>query len=105
MLSIGYGMVTEWFWRGQTLGKRVLRLRVVDEAGLALRPSQIVVRNLLRAVDFLPVAYGFGLTAMLLDGRFRRLGDLAAGTMVIYDAPAQQPIPAPHAEPSDRAGC
>src|SRR5690349_15330592 len=47
-ISIGYGIVCEWYWRGQTLGKRTLRLRVVDAEGMRLQLDQIVTRNLLR---------------------------------------------------------
>jgi uncharacterized RDD family membrane protein YckC len=83
-LSIGYAAAAEWFWRGQTLGKRVLKLRVVDEAGLALQPSQVIVRNLLRAVDALPLFYLIGGAAVLLSRNGQRLGDYAAGTVVIH---------------------
>ena len=82
-VSIGYGIVLEWFWRGQTVGKRMLRLRVVDAEGLKLRFSQIVLRNLLRAVDMLPGPYLIGGLACLLSRRAQRLGDLAANTVVI----------------------
>src|SRR5713226_2817669 len=51
VISIGYGIAFEWFWRGQTLGKRVLGLRVMDEQALRLEFSQVAVRNLLRVVD------------------------------------------------------
>src|SRR4051794_28343755 len=47
VLSIGYGILTEWYWRGQTLGKRLLRLRVMDAQGFKLNFSQIALRNLL----------------------------------------------------------
>ena len=82
-VSIGYGMVMEWHWRGQTLGKRLLRLRVMDEQGLRLRFNQIVIRNLLRAVDILPGLYFIGGLSCLLSRRGQRLGDIAATTMVI----------------------
>lgn len=82
-ISIGYGIVTEWYWRGQTVGKRMLRLRVVDEQGLRLSFSQIVIRNLLRAVDLLPGLYLFGGVACLLSPRAQRLGDFAANTVVV----------------------
>lgn len=82
-ISIGYGILAEWLWRGQTVGKRLLRLRVVDERGLRLQPSQIVVRNLLRFVDLLPVFYLVGGAAMVLTRRAQRLGDIAAGTVVV----------------------
>lgn len=54
LISIAYGILLEWRWRGQTLGKRVMRLRVIDAGGLRLEFTQVVVRNLLRAVDMLP---------------------------------------------------
>jgi uncharacterized RDD family membrane protein YckC len=82
-VSIGYGMALEWFWRGQTVGKRFLRLRVMDEQGLRLQPSQIVIRNLLRFVDSLPVFYLVGGTACLISRRAQRLGDFAANTIVV----------------------
>jgi uncharacterized RDD family membrane protein YckC len=82
-ISIGYGIATEWYWRGQTIGKRLLRLRVVDEQGLRLNFSQIVIRNLLRTVDLLPGFYLFGGIACLVSSRAQRLGDIAASTVVI----------------------
>jgi uncharacterized RDD family membrane protein YckC len=82
-LSIGYGMGMEWLWRGQTIGKRVVGLRVVDEQGLRLHPSQIVVRNFLRFVDILPGLYCVGGTAACLGRLGQRLGDWAAGTVVV----------------------
>ncbi len=82
-LSIGYGMACEWLLRGQTLGKWLLGLRVVDEQGLRLEPHQILVRNLLRVVDSLPVFYLVGGAAMFLSRRSQRLGDYAANTVVI----------------------
>lgn len=83
VLSIGYGIVMEWWWRGQTIGKRVLRLRVVDAGGLRLQFHQIVIRNLLRFVDSLPFVYLVGGIACLVSRRAQRLGDLAANTVVI----------------------
>jgi uncharacterized RDD family membrane protein YckC len=81
--QISYGLGCEWFWRGQTIGKRLLRLRVVDAYGLRLQFSQVVIRNLLRFVDMLPAFYLVGGLASLLSSRTQRLGDLAANTVVI----------------------
>ena len=83
VINITYGIVLEWAWRGQTLGKRVLRLRVVDQAGLHLTFSQVVLRNLLRAVDALPALYLLGGTVCFLTRYHQRLGDLAANTVVM----------------------
>lgn len=83
LVTFGYGIATEWYWRGQTLGKRLLRLRVVDVQGFRLQFSQIVVRNLLRLVDSLPVLYALGGIACFVSAKSQRLGDLVANTIVI----------------------
>ena len=81
--SLVYGALTEWLWRGQTVGKRMLRLRVVDARGLRLEPSQVMVRNLLRFIDALPALYLAGGIACILTAHRQRLGDIAAGTVVV----------------------
>jgi uncharacterized RDD family membrane protein YckC len=73
--------LTRW---GATPGKRSLGLRVVMDNGLAVTPSASLIRNLLRAADFLPFLYGFAVVSMLLRRDFKRLGDLAAATLVVY---------------------
>jgi uncharacterized RDD family membrane protein YckC len=90
-VSIGYGIASEWFWRGQTLGKRLLKLRVMDADGLRLQFDQIVIRNLLRFVDMLPAFYLVGGVAALLSSRNQRLGDLAANTIVIWNPVQEEP--------------
>lgn len=96
VLPIAYGVGCEWGLRGQTIGKRVFQLRVIDAEGLKLRPSQIVLRNLLRAVDFLPLFYLVGGITTLLNRKGQRLGDLAASTVVIrvqrFSTPDLDPI-------------
>ncbi len=84
-ISIAYGIVLEWRWRGQTLGKRVLGLRVIDAQGLRLQLTQIVLRNLLRAIDMLPLFYLVGGIASLVSRKGQRLGDLAANTVVAHE--------------------
>ncbi len=84
VVSIGYGVAAEWAWRGQTVGKRWLRLRVMDAGGLRLQFHQILMRNLLRFVDLLPGCYLIGGVACLLSRRAQRLGDLAANTIVVH---------------------
>jgi uncharacterized RDD family membrane protein YckC len=83
LISFGYGAILELLWGGQTLGKKVMRLRVMDERGLKLRPSQVVIRNLLRFVDMLPQFYALGGVIAWFSKRCQRLGDLAAGTVVV----------------------
>jgi uncharacterized RDD family membrane protein YckC len=82
-LTLVYGMAAEWLWRGQTVGKRLVGLRVVDARGLRLEPAQIVVRNLMRLLDALPAFYLVGGIGCVLNRYRQRLGDLAAGTVVI----------------------
>jgi uncharacterized RDD family membrane protein YckC len=83
VLQTGYAIALEWWWRGQTIGKRVLRIRVLDAHGLRLHASQIVVRNLLRVVDSLPALYVVGVLSCLFTRHAQRLGDIAAGTVVV----------------------
>jgi uncharacterized RDD family membrane protein YckC len=90
-VSIGYGIACEWFLRGQTIGKRLLKLRVVDATGLKLTLPQVVMRNLLRPIDALPVAYLVGGVASFLSQKGQRLGDLAAGTVVVVAARRKEP--------------
>jgi uncharacterized RDD family membrane protein YckC len=88
-LEWGYYVACELLLGGASPGKRALGLRVVKEGGYAITGSDSILRNLLRAADFLPVGYAIGLLSMILDGRFRRLGDLAAGTLVVIEERAR----------------
>ena len=83
VISLAYMSLAEWLWRGQTVGKRLLRLRVVDAGGLKLEPSQVIVRNLMRFIDGLPALYLVAGISCLVSRHRQRLGDLAAGTVVI----------------------
>jgi uncharacterized RDD family membrane protein YckC len=84
-LEWGYYVVFETLWNGGSPGKRAFGLRVVKEGGYPITFYDSVLRNLLRAADFLPNGYVLGLTVMVGDGRFRRLGDRVAGTMVVVE--------------------
>jgi uncharacterized RDD family membrane protein YckC len=91
IVSVGYGMAMEWFCRGQTVGKRLLCLRVADAQGLRLQFSQIAIRNLMRFVDSLPAFYLVGGMACLLSVKAQRLGDLAGNTIVVWIPRISQP--------------
>jgi uncharacterized RDD family membrane protein YckC len=91
VVSIGYGVVMEWAMRGQTVGKRYLRLRVMDAQGLRLQFHQILMRNLLRFADLLPGVYLVGGIACLASKRCQRLGDLAANTVVVHNPKFVEP--------------
>jgi uncharacterized RDD family membrane protein YckC len=84
-LLAGYFLISEAAWNGQTLGKRSARLRVVGDHGEPLTLAQAAVRNLVRIVDFLPFFYGIGMLTLFINGRGKRLGDFAAGTLVVRD--------------------
>jgi uncharacterized RDD family membrane protein YckC len=81
----GYFLISEAAWNGQTLGKRSARLRVVGDHGEPLTVGQAAIRNLVRIVDFLPLFYGIGMLTLFINGRGKRLGDFAAGTLVVRD--------------------
>ena len=104
VISLAYGIFLEWHWRGQTLGKRVLRLRVIDARGLRLEFTQVVVRNLLRAVDMLPILYLTGAVAAFVTSKGQRLGDLAAGTIVVHE-PNIAPPDLEHSHPRSAIPC
>jgi uncharacterized RDD family membrane protein YckC len=101
----------EWFYpvyfevmrAGATPGKRVFGLTVVQDDGTPVTWQSSTIRNLLRAVDFLPLLYGFGLASMLMSSEFKRLGDIAARTVVAYRRDLQHlgkvPAAAPLAPP------
>ena len=80
----GYFLLFEWLWQGQTPGKRLLGLRVIRWQGTAVGFAEAAVRNLLRLVDFLPFGYAVGFVTAACNRESRRLGDLAADTLVVY---------------------
>lgn len=81
----GYWTVCEVLWNGQSPGKRFVGIRVVRDDGSPVGFFESAVRNLLRVVDFLPALYGVGIVTMLSTRDGRRLGDLAAGTLLIRE--------------------
>ena len=84
----GYYILFELLWNGQTPGKRVAGTRVVRVDGNPVGLVEVAVRNLVRIVDFLPSFYGLGLIVMFFNRQARRLGDFAAGTLVIRERKA-----------------
>jgi uncharacterized RDD family membrane protein YckC len=86
VVVFGYHWTLEAFWSGQTVGKKIFRLRAVGDRGEPMTFMQAGIRNIVRIVDFLPYAYGVGLVVLFLNGRGKRLGDLAAGTVVVKDS-------------------
>jgi uncharacterized RDD family membrane protein YckC len=95
-----YSALCEWFWGGQTIGKRVVGLRTIQLSGVRITFFQAVVRNLVRIVDILPALYFAGGVTALIDKHGRRLGDLAAGTIVVRERRA--PLPSAIVSPTER---
>jgi uncharacterized RDD family membrane protein YckC len=91
-LFLVFAFALEWLYpvafeltlTGATPGKRALGLRVVMDSGLPITPAASFLRNLLRAADFLPLGYALGIVAMLWRADFKRIGDMAAGTLVVH---------------------
>ncbi len=93
----GYHIFFEMIWNGQTPGKRTVGIRILKDGGYPIGFLDSVVRNLLRLVDFLPFSSGVGLVVMLCNSRFKRVGDFAAGTIVVKE----RRIKMPHSLTSD----
>jgi uncharacterized RDD family membrane protein YckC len=83
----GYYIFFEVLWNGQSPGKRWVGLRVIRTDGTPITFTESVIRNLVRLIDFMPAYYGIGVVTMFINAQSRRLGDLAAGTLVVYDRP------------------
>ena len=83
LILFGYHVVGEVWWNGQTLGKRFMGLRVVTDVGGPVGFVTSLIRTAVRLVDFLPVAYGIGLVSAMASSKSQRLGDMAAGSLVV----------------------
>jgi len=81
----GYYIFFEMAWNGQSPGKRWAGLRVIRTDGTPITLTEAIIRNLVRLIDFLPAYYGVGVVTMFINEQSRRLGDLAAGTLVVRD--------------------
>jgi len=97
----------EWFYPvffelkyAATPGKKRMGLLVIQDDLTPVRLGSSMIRNILRAADFLPFGYTFGFVSMALSGDFKRLGDLAAGTLVVYKSPALENLPLPDVKPT-----
>jgi uncharacterized RDD family membrane protein YckC len=92
MVSIFYGIILEYYWRGQTIGKRMFNLRVMDIQGLNLQLHQVIIRNILRPLDKLPsVFYTAGGLTCFFSRYSQRLGDIAANTIVVWNTGMNEP--------------
>lgn len=81
----GYFVFFEILWHGQSPGKRIFGMRVVKDEGIPISALDSVVRNAVRVVDFLPMGYLVGALSVFLTSKHKRLGDFAAGTLVVKE--------------------
>ncbi len=94
-IFLGYYVLFEMIWNGQTPGKRAAGLRVLRDDGTPITITESLLRNILRTIDFLPVLYGVGMIFVLTNRQNKRLGDIAAGTVVIKERLAEELPAAP----------
>jgi uncharacterized RDD family membrane protein YckC len=93
LLNLGYFVLFEAFWNGRTPGKRVARIRVIQRSGRAIGLFESMARNLVRYVDMQPFpVYAVGVISMFATRQHQRLGDLAAGTLVVRDREQEAPM-------------
>jgi uncharacterized RDD family membrane protein YckC len=92
LLNWGYFTLFEAFWNGRTPGKRIARIRVIQRSGRAIGLFESMARNLVRYVDQFPSFYAVGVIAMFVTRQHQRLGDLAAGTLVVRDREEETPL-------------
>jgi uncharacterized RDD family membrane protein YckC len=85
LFNWGYFTLFEAFWNGRTPGKRVAKIRVIQRSGRSIGLVESMARNLVRYVDQLPFFYAVGVITMFVTRQHQRLGDLAAGTLVVRD--------------------
>jgi len=102
-LYYGYFGAFEALWSGQTPGKRVVGLRVLSVTGRPVSVSEAILRNVVRVADQLPGIYAVGILFVLVTGRNQRLGDLAAGTVVVHERPLAAPRDAEPARRTSRS--
>jgi len=92
LLIWGYFALFEAFWKGQTPGKRLMKLRVLKDSGRSITLFESMARNLVRVIDYLPAFYLVGVITMICNRKHKRLGDFVAGTMVVHERMDEQPL-------------
>lgn len=85
LVNWGYFTIFETMWNGQTPGKKMVHVRVIKNSGRSVTVFEAMTRNFIRVIDSLPFCYLVGIIAMFADSKNRRLGDLAAGTLVVHE--------------------
>ena len=92
LLNWGYFTLFEAFWGGRTPGKRIAGIRVIQRSGRAIGLLESMARNFIRYIDQIPFFYAVGVIAVFSTRHHQRLGDLAAGTLVVRDRAQEAPL-------------
>jgi uncharacterized RDD family membrane protein YckC len=92
LFNWGYFTLFEAFWNGQTPGKRIAKIRVIQQTGRPIGIFESMARNFVRYIDQIPSFYVVGVIAMFVTKQHQRLGDLAAGTLVVRDRAPESPL-------------
>jgi uncharacterized RDD family membrane protein YckC len=100
VILVGYFLLFEVRWNGQTPGKRLTGTRVMKDAGFPIDLRAAVIRNLVRLIDLMPGIYAIGVVSAFFSAEYKRLGDFAAGTVVVRERPRSAPLLAPPAAES-----
>ncbi len=88
----GYFTLFEAFWNGQTPGKKIAKIRVIQRTGRPIGIFESMARNFIRFIDQIPSFYVVGVITMFVTKQHQRLGDLAAGTLVVRDRTPESPL-------------
>lgn len=92
LFNWGYFTLFEAFWNGQTPGKRIAKIRVIQRTGRPIGIFESMARNFIRYIDQIPFVYVVGVITMFVTKQHQRLGDLAAGTLVVRDSTPESPL-------------
>jgi uncharacterized RDD family membrane protein YckC len=92
LFNWGYFTLFEAFWNGQTPGKRIAKIRVIQQTGRPIGLFESMARNFIRYIDQIPSFYAVGVITMFVTRQHQRLGDLAAGTLVVRDRTPETPL-------------
>jgi uncharacterized RDD family membrane protein YckC len=103
LIFSGYFAVFETVWNGQTPGKRAVRIRVIKDSGRPISVYEAIIRNVIRIIDEIPGFYGLGIISIFVSSRNKRLGDFAAGTVVVHETALTELQPAWEADKTNLA--
>ncbi|HLS35335.1 MAG TPA: RDD family protein [Bacillota bacterium] len=90
IINYGYYIFFEYYWAGQTPGKRITGIRVIQDSGHNITLLASFIRNLMRLVDTLPIGYFLGIITIFFHSKNKRIGDIVSGTIVVHERPGKR---------------